>query len=480
MLALLVLLSIGFFANSSHLVPGVSSANASSPLQTSVFIATLSGANHTDDLGGSLKTATFNINVSSAPSIDAFLVILQYNTTLFSINKNQVDYSSTVLGPNANVVLFCIGNVNQVQVGGSCLPTDGDGVLTLNMDLQGTGSTPALTNGLLFKVTFNVLATGLGQVHIFQAKLIAVSQDTNGQTTVSNVSVFSTSDGYYTNAACPSSSGAPCRPPSVKITVTPPVPSQGSLVSFNVTTIEHNANAKVNSYLWDWGDGSVSQVQTNLTKLETHTFDVLLGLSSNCVNLKACPVTLTVFDSELVIWKTTIIIPIVHLFIHLSVGGIQIDHQSSVVPGTLVHITADIVNYSLIAENATLNISLEQTKLKAANFSLAPPGTSGASTTGSLSAVWDTSNYSPRAYAIVVRINDTVSAQPVAGSFIREQNTTANNVATNYVILVVPQTLGTLSLNLIQSTGLGILIIAAVVFGLTRFLRKPSYESEPL
>jgi hypothetical protein len=482
LLVLLALLAIGFISNASHLLPTPSSVRAASPLQTSVFLTTPSGSNHTDDLKGLLKTITFDVNVSAAPSIDAFKVILQYNTTMFSITKNQVDYSGGLFGPNANLIKFCIDNINQVNPGSSCLATDGDGVITLNMGTLGNQSTPALTNGLLFQVTFNILTAGLGQVHIFQAQLIAKTQTSGGQTTESNVSLYSTVDAYYTNIACPRLTLVACRPPSVMINVTPATPSQGSLVSFNVTVAEHNSNARVRSYFWDWGDGSVQQPQTNLTLLQTHRFDVnTIGLSgSNCVNQKACPVTLTVFDSESVNWKTTIIVHLVHLFIHLSIGAIDFDQQSSVIPGAQVHITAHIDNHSLIAENATLTIFLQQKQLNAANFSLAPPGTSGALTTGTLSTVWNTSNYSPRAYAVIVRIDKPISAQKIGGDFVRGENVTTDNLATNYVILVTPQILGSLSLSLIQTTGLGILILVAAVVGLTRLFRKPSYETEPL
>ena len=481
LLVLLALLAIGFVSNSSRWAPTPSPVSAASPLQTSVFVTTPSGSNHTDDLNGILKTVTFEVNVSAAPSIDAFLVILQYNTTMFSITKNQVDYSGGLFGPNANLIKFCIDNINQVNPGSSCLATDGDGVITLNMGTLGNQSTPALTNGMLFQVTFNILTTGLGQVHIFQAQLIAKTQTTGGQTTESNVSVYSTIDAYYTNIACPRLTLVVCRPPSVVINITPATPSQGSLVSFNVTVVEHNSNARVKSYFWDWGDGSVQQPQTNLTRVQTHRFEVQLGLSgSNCVNQKACPVTLTVFDSESVNWKTTIIVHLVHLFIHLSIGAVEIDQQFSVIPGAQVHITAHIDNHSLIAENATLTIFLEQKQLNAANFSLAAPGTSVALTTGSLSTVWNTSNYSPRAYAVIVRIDKPISAQKIGGDFVRGENTTADNLATNYVILVTPQILGSLSLSLIQTTGLGILILVAAVVGLNRLFRRPSYETEPL
>src|SRR5947208_3569573 len=146
------------------------------------------------------------------------------------------------------------------------------------------------------------------------------------------------------------------------------------------------------------------------------------------------------------------------------------------VRATRMHITSYITNVSNIVENATLTIILENTKLLGSgNFSL--PSVGG---TRSLNATWDTTNYAPRAYQIIVRISSVVSAKPVAGSLLRTQNDTSRNVESQFVVLVPSLVAGSFSLGLLQTTGLAIVILAAIAAGIARFVRKPSYMEEPL
>jgi hypothetical protein len=262
------------------------------------------------------------------------------------------------------------------------------------------------------------------------------------------------------------------------------VPSQGTLVDFNVSAIIRNQNAVAVSYTWDWGDDTPSQVQTNLTQLMPHRFVLpAFGGIGGCVSSGNCSVTLSVADSAGVDWITTIIVPIAHLKVQLSVGEVDIDHQFNVNPGTHINITAHIVNTSTIAEKASLNITVEGASpaLGTGNFTLQPAGG-----TGRLSVVWDTSGLVPRVYGIVVTVGNVISAQKIVtaahpeGIFITFQNDTFNTQRTTYVLLILPMVTGNFSLNLIQSVGLGALVLVAAGAGLVRILKKPSYESEPL
>jgi hypothetical protein len=186
-----------------------------------------------------------------------------------------------------------------------------------------------------------------------------------------------------------------------------------------------------------------------------------------------CPVTLLVFNNQGIFWETTILVHILYLNIALVVGEIKLDHQYNVVPGTLIHINAHIVNKSTIDENATLAITLEGANppLNVTSFNL--PASGG---TGSLRAIWSTSGLLPRAYEIRVIISNPVSAD----GLIKGENDTSKNVASSYIILISPIVTGALSLSLVQTTGLGILVLVAAGFFLARFLKKPSYESEQL
>jgi hypothetical protein len=469
LLILMTVLFLGLISNYTHLLPSTLPAHASTTPSASVFITGPgpNGSGNVTDLSNNFQQVTFGVNASNSPSINLFEVIIGFNNTILSYVS--LDYGGNVLGPDAIPILYCVNGHPQHGVTTPCNPPNGLGVITLELTFL-SGLTGIISNGLLFHVTFKVIGTGLGQVHIYFATL------TNP---AGNVPI-SMHDGYYTNLACPKGSGTACRPPIVSISVSPPQPPIGADATFNVTVVETNRNAVVEYYAWDFGDGAGVVNQTDLTQPIRHAFIAnTFGLGTGCVQAGNCTVTLSVYDNATVFWKTSIVVHISHLFVHLVVGEVDLDHQFYVRPGTLIHINAKITNRSTISERATLTISLEGAKppLNARNFTLA---SSGNNATGSLSGIWDTSGYTPRAYAIVVSITNVVSASPVLGAFIKGENDTSYNVVSNYVLLIAPLLSGTLSLSLLQTTALGILVIAATSVAAARFLKKPSYESEPL
>jgi hypothetical protein len=458
LIILVTLLLLSVPSNYSHWIPSLVPAQAQSP-STFVFVNPVG----IQDLQHNLPRVTFAINVSGAPSINNFQLILSYNTTVLGAPK--INTTGSVLGPDAQLQNLCVDNI---VLKGRCFAGDGTGVISILLALLGS-STQAPTNGFLFHVTFNVIGTGLGQLHIFSAHLTTVTQ-----AAASDVPL-STEDGYYTNLDCPKQSGTPCKPPIVAVKVTPPQPSRGSIAAFNATVTYQNANAATVSYKWDWGDGTTSTDQySNFAQPTIHTFSInsLFGLGG-CVADGVCPVTLLVFNNQGIFWETTILVHILYLNIALVVGEIKLDHQYNVVPGTLIHINAHIVNKSTIDENATLAITLEGANppLNVTSFNL--PASGG---TGSLRAIWSTSGLLPRAYEIRVIISNPVSAD----GLIKGENDTSKNVASSYIILISPIVTGALSLSLVQTTGLGILVLVAAGFFLARFLKKPSYESEQL
>jgi hypothetical protein len=476
---ILLVLALTLLANQSQWLPTAPLAHAQPPAFTSVKITAPNGSNNVTDLQHSLQAVTFGVNVSNSPPINSFGAVIDYNTTVFSVKG--VDYTGNVLGGSATPVVFCIDGAKQPTSARDCLDIDGPGRIDLVMYLLGNQSTPSISKGLLFHITFNIIGTGLGQVHIFSAQLVGLTQ--NGPV---NIPIhLPAEDGYYTNMACPAASSTPCRPPLVTITHSPSTPSQTTLVTFNATVVVRNAGAIAVSYTWNWGDKTPPEPpQTNVTQLREHRFiiNALQGIGA-CVAAGNCSVTMTVTDSAHVSWETTIVVPIVHIFVQLSVAEAVADPQFNVVPGTTVHIMAHISNRSTIAERASLNITLQgaNSPLNSANFTLAASGG-----TGSLNATWDTSGKVPRAYGIVVTIGNVISAQKVVtsahpeGVYITFQNDTSQIQRTTYVLLVLPLVTGSLSLNLLQSVGLGILVVLATAAGLARFLKKPGYESERL
>jgi hypothetical protein len=481
--AILVLLFfLSLTLNPSHLLPFTIPVNAlTSP--TTLFVSTPSGSNNITDLVNTQKTVTFNVDVSLSPSINAFLVFISYNTTIFSVAS--VDYSNNVLGSGAQLQRLCIDNLKRPNLL-DCQPPDSQGVVSIALYTLGNQSSPATTNGQLFSVTLNVIGTGLGQIHILSGDSLL-----NGAGSVRGYVPFKSQDGYYTNLACPQNSGVPCKPPMVTITVSPPAPSLGSVAAFNATVIVANVNAIVQSYVWDWGDGTTASIQSSLSTAK-HAFKLNpFGSSGPCITNGACPVTVTVLDSDGVSWKTTIVVTILHLAIKIAVSDLTVDHQFNSVPGTQIHISAKIHNRSTIAEKANLTIFLDGNPINSRQFSLNASG-SQFGTSGQLGVDWNTSGLAPRAYAVTVSVcrqhclttdplssqSGIVSAQTVGGRLVYGLNDTSESSQTSYVVLIVPQVLGAFSLGLLQTAGLGILIIAAAVLGFSRFLRKPSYETK--
>ena len=441
------------------------------------------------------SSVSMGVSVSEAPSLNAFSVILFYNTTVFRhckqlssgmiINCPVVDYSGNALGSDATTVLFCIDGFKQSASVADCPSTNHVGVISLSLVINGRVTDPILL-GSLFRITFTVASLGFAQLHLYNATLITATSTTAIPT---NVQHLSTQDGFFTNVDCPVGSGAACRPPTVRVSYSPNPAPKNTPVTFNATVKENNNRAAPLSYTWNWGDGTQPDVQSSSSTnpfgtIEFHVFQATsLGRASQCVGLGLCAVSLTVYDNETVSWTTTILVNILNIYTKLTVdvsikvqNAIAASSVPNVVPGTPVQITAYITNVSNIVENATLTINLENTKLLGSgNFSL--PSVGG---TGSLNATWDTTNYAPRAYQIIVRISSVVSAKPVAGSLLRTQNDTSRNVESQFVLLVPSLVTGSFSLGLLQTTGLAIVILAAIAAGVARFVRKPSYMEEPL
>lgn len=468
---LLLLLSLGLAAEHGGWLPTIQSAQAQAT--TGVFVTPQNTTDLTKTPG---KLITVNVNVSESPPLGAFEIILHYDHTI--LNFTSLDFRSGVLGTNVEVPVYCVDG--QPRPEGQGCATGGlySAIGTIALSLKINKVTPFIVQGSLFQVTFGVVRVGLAQIHLFAITLTtATPPDYTVPTVVSPVVL---QDGFFTNANCPSGGLRTCNPLMVRLGVSPARVVPDSPAVFNATVIENNSGGQIQTYRWYWNDGTLPDTQNSSSTPKIgqpflHTFSSnLFGLGNGCVSGGTCRVSLFVLDSYGITWETTLAVIIAHLKIVLAVSGIILDHQLSVVPGTIVHIKANIVNFSTIAENATLNIGLEQTKaLNSSRYSLAPNG--GA---GSLNAVWDTSGYFPRAYAIVVSITSAISAQRVGSVFVTAQNDTSNNIATTYVILVTPLVQGALSLGLVQTTALGFLVIIAAVLGLTRFLRKPGYKLE--
>jgi len=132
-----------------------------------------------------------------------------------------------------------------------------------------------------------------------------------------------------------------------------------------------------------------------------------------------------------------------------------------------VKITADVINNSTLPESSNMTIAVEGLILggqASKQFSLGPFRQHT-----SLIVEWDTTGYVPRVYRV-----DAIVIQP------KNANSTKGNIGSGYVQLIDPMPYGSFSLSLLETTGLGILLLAAIGFAVTRLRRRPSYADEPL
>lgn len=440
------MLSLSFLSNHLPIVPTALPVLAQSvPSGANVFIT-----NNVTDTAITSGPVTFSVNVSTAPSISSFIVSLQYNHAI--LQYSSLDPSGNVLAKIAttSILYDCVDGNSLISVNSPCTINDNPGVVTYALYLLHNQTTVSPTNGLLFHVTFNVIGVGLSQLHLLFVELANGGTNHAFSTSTGNLS---TRDGYFVNKNCGSTI---CKPPLVSLSLYPAIFSVGKAGTFNSTVILNNPSPdSIVNYTWTFGEGCSGCQGYVVTTVGTSTH-----VYQNTGNYT---VTVSIIDKYSVIWWTSITAIVTRLFVALSVGSIDVNPEFGSVPGTQVKISATINNRSTIPENGSIQITVERTKtLAIGNYSLPPSG--GLHT---LSAVWDTTGYSPRAYAIVVII-------PV----IPNENDTSGNVGYKYVLLI--SGLGNASLSLGQATGVGILVIVGLGFGLTRFLKKPGYEQEPL
>lgn len=463
-------LSHSVLASSTTMFSPVQAAPTGAPT-AEIFVT----PNSIADLSKTSGPITFGLNVSHSDQINQFTVSITYNPKVLAgcdvdVTCPKIDYSGNILGSGAQVGNECIDGKTE---GGPCLPSiDHPGVITFSLYVLGGGLTPVDTSGRLFRVTFTVIGVGFSQIHIQYQTL------SNG---VANVSVpATTSDGYFTNSACPSSGNTPCKPMVVSFTNYPTIPSWGVLVNFTAHVADSNTGAHLQLYTWEWGDQSGPQNQntTGLSRIGTDMQHVF-GCGATCFGARAqlldYTVTLTVQNDEGVAWTVTQNVHIYVLFIDLLVGQITVSQRINIYAGTPVAVSAVIQNNSTLPEKASIIITVDGKQIggnSSGTFNLGPRG--GNRTQGWPNAtlgpkIWNTTGLPPRVYEIHVHI-------PI----ITGENITSNNDQSIFVQLVIPQILGAFSLSLFQTVGLGVLVLVGLGFGLTRLLRKPSYLTEPL
>jgi hypothetical protein len=389
---------------------------------------------------------SFNVTVTNSTAINGFSVVLSYNPAV--LNFNTIDYANNVLGSKADVINYCVGGV--LFVGSAC-PNYNSNSISFALSLLGNVTSPPITTGVLFKLNFNVIARGFSALHIIQTEL------SNGGVSVPFTSV----DAYFTNTDCPHNSGILCKPPIAKFTVTPARPLVFRTITFNASasTITNLGppSATIKTLYWDFGDLTSDKAPTLPNGQPNSTIQHQYHNTCNC------SVTLGVTDTYNATAYSTLVIGVIAVFINVYPIINRVIPQFRVSPGTTVQIIIYVVNNSTFPEDGSVSVKLDDGRIvsQPQSFHL---GAFRQQTT--VTEQWITNaSYATRVYRI-----DAV-VPPIPGA-----NKTSNNIASTFVELISSPPTGLASLNLLQSSGLAILVLAGVVFGASRFLRRKPVE----
>jgi hypothetical protein len=437
-----------------HLFPSAPQAHAASPAKIAV------DPPKQVLLGQVTGQVTFTVNVTDAPSINGFAAVLTYNILVLRafLPPGGLDYGGNVLCPSGadsckpTVVRDCADGH-----GPACGGEDQGGVVALGLVLLTSTTTPP-TTGKLFSVTFDILGSGFSEIHFRSATL------TTGLNQTELPSV--TSDGYFTNIDCPSSSRIPCTPPVVDFTVSPTPADlaitgslliQGKILIFNASARSTNSGGSIRNYYWIWGNPDPSQQGSNATI--THVYSI--G--------KPYYVTVRADDSSGASASKTKRITVINNLIDLAVDSATVNQDSGVVPGTVITVNARVLNNGTTIENANFTISVEGRVIGNTTFL-----NMTAHSRQEFTAHWNTAGYRPRAYRINAFV-DYVRNPKNASQII--EDSLSNNLLSVFVQLVTPLPAG-LSLSLLPSVGISLLVLAGAGAAGSRFLRKRPVDTE--
>jgi hypothetical protein len=178
----------------------------------------------------------------------------------------------------------------------------------------------------------------------------------------------------------------------------------------------------------------------------------------------------------------TVSINVFRVWVDLGISALVIDHTIGVFPGTLVHIVATATNNGVNPENSTLRLAINNQNVATQPIvNLAPILES------SLSYNWSTAGITPRVYRLDVTLDEVRNGNTSRilendTAIIHGQLIDPNNLRVAFVQLIeqVPSGIGVfLGLNLPETLGLGIVLIAVIVFA-AGLVRKSRARPEPL
>jgi hypothetical protein len=395
---------------------------------------------------------TFSINVTNAPPINGFYVSLLYNTTILSVAKNGLNTQQSVLlqtGGQLYPVVECVDGFT--VAGTSCTPyVDTNGVISVWLNVA-PGTTPNPTNGLLFSVTFNVIATGVDQIHFLRSTLLNGSTNTPANQPV---------DGFFSNKMCGSQF---CKYPVVHVDVTPPVPFELSPAVHNASlTSSPNPGAKIIAYSWTWDGPSVFGYNLDHFENSSRVVTVTYHATYNYTLIVGA------IDSFGITGYTSKIVSVINFIINVGVYTLTADPQQGVPVGTPVTIGVVPENAGTQPENVTLRLFIEgQGEVKNQNYTLQRFCFNDCIDAKPMIYHWDTSKLAPKAYLVQAKVDH-----------IKGDNDTSNDLYLAYVQIVVPLGPSTVSLSLLSTASIS--IIALIAVGAAVLILRPKPKDEPL
>src|SRR3989441_2232110 len=348
------------------------------------------------------QTVTLSINLTDSPSFNLFRVSIITDNTIL----NPLSATSGGIFDSLGVTQLDRNCVNGVGLGCN-LGLDGAGVVTFGEGLLAAQTSDG-ASGTLFRITFSVMGTGASQIHIPEPLLV--------QGITRTLLPVSTADGSFANKDC--SPGVFCKPPkAIFATSTNGTAVENVPVTFDASnSTTPNLGAAIASYDWIWGDGS-NLVTSNSRTSHDYQF------TGNFL------VVLRVTDSDGVEGFASASIRVTRVFFDLAIISLDFHPSTAAFSGDQVNITAGVSNLSSQPENATVNITVDNTTLLAKKeyLNLAVNGQA------SLSVTWDTFGLSVGSYQIEARVD------PIGNSVGQSiENVTSNDVTVAYFELVQP------------------------------------------
>jgi len=375
------------------------------------------------------------INVTNAPSFNAYDFTLDYDPDFLTATSTQVEGAGVVF----NNTLTADERLDPGRV---------------RLAVTALGEQYTRSNGTIAKIFFRILAVGVSPLALAAGMKINPGGPAQTYTllTLGGTPIDTTTEpGYFKND--------PVRVgPVASFTFSPSDPEQDEVVSFNATGSfdpdDMTGGGGIFEYIWDFGDGGGGPTGSPIT---THTFR---GAGTGPGFLGNFSVRLAVVDINdgfqgMAVQRIFVVAPPLH---DLAVTGL-LASPGTVSPGELVTISITVRNQGTFDETFDLSVTYgPPTVSLGENLSIAI----SASTNSATRFILDTTGLAPSAYTVTVTVLmiGSVDANP------------ANNISTTVVNVVEP---GESQLLLIV---VGAVVAAAVIVTVGLLLKRRREKSE--